>query len=976
MSFRVPQAGQAGRPRFRARPRLVLALVGVVILIVVILALAGVYTDFLWFQSVHYSSVFTTRLRTEALLFVVFGLFMAVVVGANIVVAHRLRPPFRAMSQEQQSLERYRVAIDPVRRWVVIAICVLIGLFAGASASGQWRTWLLWRNAVTFGVKDAQFHRDVSYFTFTYPFQRFLLGVLFTAVLLSLVASVVVHYLYGALRIQTPGEKATPAARAHISVLLGAFLLLKAAAYWLDRYGLAFSPRGVVTGPSYTDVNATLPAKTILVFVAVICALLFFANVFTRNWTLPAVAFALMVLSAIVIGGVYPAIVEQFQVKPSEADKEAPYIARNIAATRQAFGLTPDVLTTSEFAGTSTEPPTVLRTKASTDAQIRLLDPNLVAPTFEQLQQQRAFYGFPDSLDIDRYPTGGSSTGSLLTDTVVAARELDLSGLTSDQNNWINRHLVYTHGFGFVAAPTDIVDAEGRPAFSESDIPPTGSLGSFEPRIYFGENSPDYSIVGAPKGAPARELDRPSDVQGGTGQVNTTYTGKGGVAIGSMFRRLLYAMHFREKNFVLSSGLNGASRVMYIRDPRDRVAQVAPWLTLDGDPYPAVVGGRILWILDGYTTSDGYPYSEREQLGDVTRDTLTATGAVAAQANRPVNYIRNSIKATVDAYDGTVTLYEWNEPAGRADPVRQTWEKAFPGTVRPESAMPAALRTHLRYPEDLFKVQRSLLTRYHVSDARAFYNGTDFWLVPNDPTKDTTVPQPPYYLTLAAGNSPSPVFSLTSALVATNKRNLTAFLTVSSQPGVDYGKMQLLVMPRNQIIDGPGQVQNNWENDPTVSTQLTLLRGGGSQVELGNLLTIPLGGGLLYVEPVYVKAAGGTSFPQLRRVLASFGDRIAFSNDLASTLDQVFGVAAAPTTPTVPTAPTAGNGALQQALAAAQQALADASAALKRGDFAAYGEAQKRLADAIAKAAAASKTTTSSSASPSRSAAPSPSASP
>lgn len=963
MTFRMPQ--QPRMPRMPGRPRLVVPTVVAVVLVLILLSVfVSIYTDLLWFRSVGFSEVFTTRLRTQVLLFVVFGLAISLAVAANAVVAYRLRPPFRPMSQEQQSLDRYRMLLEPVRGWALLAGTLLLLVLSGSALSGQWRTWLQWRNGTTFGIKDAQFHRDVSYFAFTYPFQRMLLGTLFTVVVLSLIVSVGVHYLYGGLRLQSPGSRVSPSARAHLSVLLGLFVLLKAVAYWLDRYGLAFSPRGVVTGPSYTDVNAVLPAKTILVFVAVICALLFFANVALRNWTLPAMAFGLMVLSAVVIGGVYPALVQQFKVKPSEADREAPYIERNIAATRQAFGITDTtVATTSDYPGISSETKKVLRQRAATDAQLRLLDPNLLAPTFEQLQQQRAFYGFANSLDIDRYATSGGP----LTDTVVAARELDMAGLTPGQDNWINRHLVYTHGFGFVAAPAGKVDTDGKPAFSEKDIPPTGVLGDFEPRIYFGEKSPSYSIVGAPAGGRDRELDRPGDT--GTGQVNTTYRGKGGVSIGSTFRRLLYAMQLREKNVLLSSGVNQRSKILYVREPRARVQKVAPWLRLDGDPYPAVVDGRITWILDGYTTTDGFPYAQRTLLGSATADTATTRGAVASQANREVNYIRNSVKATVDAYDGTVTLYEWDQPFGKRDPVLATWMKAFPGTVKPESAMPETLRAHLRYPEDLFKVQRALLAKYHVSDARAFYNGTDFWRVPDDPTVAGSAPQPPYYLSLAVADAPSPVFSLTSVLVANNRPNLTAFVAVSSQPGVDYGRLRVLQLPRNVTVDGPGQVQNTFESDPSVSSTLTLLRGGGSQVELGNLLTVPLGGGLLYVEPVYVKAAGGQAYPTLRRVLVEFGSQIAFAPTLGEALDQVFGAAGAPTGPTTkpPTGGPTGSAALRQALADAQKALADAQAALKAGDFAAYGDAQKRLADAIERATAAAAGSPSPSPSPSAS---------
>src|SRR3954467_12437598 len=504
------------------RRRLIAAIVvALVVLIVAFVVIGGIYTELLWFRSVDYAHVFTTQLWVKVELFFLFGFVMAAIVGANIVVAFRLRPSFRPPSPEQESLDRIRTAAEPFQRWVFAAVLLLIGIAAGSSAAGKWRTWLLWLHGQDFGIKDQQFHKDISYFTFTYPFQRWILGLAFTAVVLSLIASAVTYYLFGALRVQTPGEKVTPAARAHLSTLLGVFVLLKAIAYFLDRYGLAFSLRGVVQGPSYTDVHAVLPAKTILVVIAIICAGLFFANIAYRRWLLPIVAFGVMVISAIVIGGIYPAIVQHFSVAPTAADKEAPYISRNIAATRTAYGLPdPDSPTVNQaYTATTTATPGQLQRDAASLPGIRLVDPNVMSATYNQLQQIRGFYSFPDVLDIDRYPINGRKT-----DSVVAVRDVDLAGLSGDQNNWINRHLVYTHGFGFVAAPTNTVDEDGKPVFFERNIPPQGPLPPFEPRVYFGEDSPNYSVVGGKPGQ-NNELDRPTDKasEGANGQVNTTY---------------------------------------------------------------------------------------------------------------------------------------------------------------------------------------------------------------------------------------------------------------------------------------------------------------------------------------------------------------------------------------------------------------------------------------------------------------------
>jgi uncharacterized membrane protein (UPF0182 family) len=527
-------------------------------------------------------------------------------------------------------------------------------------------------------------------------------------------------------------------------------------------------------------------------------------------------------------------------------------------------------------------------------------------------------------------------------------------------------------------------------------------LGEFQPRIYFGEASPEYSIVGAPAGGPERELDYPDD-NAPNGQRNFTYDGAGGVPMGSLWERVLYFTRFQEINILLSSGVNENSRILYYREPRERVERVAPWLTIDGDPYPAVVDGRIVWILDGYTTSDSFPYSQHTVLEEATSDALTARSqAVTAQPQEQINYLRNSVKATVDAYDGTVTLYAWDEQ----DPLLQAWSEAFPGTVQPRAEISDDLMAHLRYPEDLFKVQRTLLTQFHVTDPRAFYTGQDFWRIPADPSAGREgVDQPPYYLTLARPGSQDPAFSLTSAYVPRgNRDNLTAFISVSADPGEDYGSIQILQVPSSTTVPGPGQVQNAFEADPTVARELSLLRQGGSTVTLGNLLTLPVGGGFVYVEPVYVSASGtAAGYPLLQRVLVAFGDRVGFADTLQGALDQVFagdagadtgetttpppppGEPTPPPSPGEPTpTPTPGQtppgGAvpdeLAAALADAQQALEDAQQALADGDFAAYGEAQQRLADAIERAIAAQQAAGGGTTSPSPSPEGSPGAAP
>jgi uncharacterized membrane protein (UPF0182 family) len=945
-------------------------IIGVVVLLVVVLSVLGslvrMYVDWLWFGEVGYRQVFTTGLRTRLLLFFVFGVLMALVIALNLFLAYRFRPPFRPMSLEQQNLERYRSALEPRRRLIVIGVSAVLGLFTGITAQSQWQTWLQWRNGQPFGIKDPQFGIDLSYYTFTYPFQRFVLGLLFTAVVLSLLAALAVHYLFGGVRLQTPGEKVTPAARVHLSVLLGIFVLLKAAAYYLDRYGLLFNERDGRTGASYTDVNAVLPAKTILMFVALICAVAILANIFLRWVQLPAIAIVLLLLTSIVASGIYPAIVQQFSVRPNANQKEAAYIDRNIKATRAAYGIQSvaqggPVNQTTYNANTDVNSARAgLRADKSTIPNARLLDPNVLSPTYRQFQQIRNVYDFPEKLDIDRYTIGGKES-----DYVVAVRELSSDNLSGNQTNWINRHTFYTHGNGFVAAAAN-ENLTSERDFAEGGLPATGPIKITQPRIYYGELISDYSIV---------DTNSRGEYDGsGTDDATFRYKGSGGVSLGNFFNRMAFAINYRERNILLSSAINGNSKILFVRDPADRVEKVAPFLKVDGDPYPAVINGQIEWIVDGYTTLNNYPYSERQTLGEVAADSRTGQGT-RALPRQDVNYIRNSVKATVNAYTGKVTLYEFDQN----DPVLKTWMKTYPNLVQPNSAISPELREHLRYPEDLFKVQRELLTRYHVTDPLQFFNSQDFWRVPADPTTGQGgAAQPPYYIVAQAPGQKAPVFQLTSALNALQRDNLAAYVTVSSDPD-DYGTMQVLELPGSQAVLGPGQVQGRFGSTPEIAQTITLLSSQGSQVRYGNLLTLPVGGGLLYIEPLYVEAPQ-LPYPILQRVLVAFGDRVAFASSLTAALDSLFGAGAgsqAPDagsgttpspTPTAtsppsgtasPTAPpaTGGGGTLSPALTAALNQLSTAydnlQTAYRTGDVTRIGQAQTQVNQAAAAVAAA-----------------------
>ncbi|MGH3097164.1 MAG: UPF0182 family protein [Streptosporangiales bacterium] len=937
----MPRGGRVGR-------RVLIGIGILVALIIIALVFTNVWVNVLWYGSVGYGGVYGTVVWTELALFGCGAVLLGGVVALTFAIARRLRPLVVPNTPDQQVLARYRESLEPFLRIVGGVIAGLVGLIGGLTAVGSWKTVLGFVHRTPFGKTDPQFGLDVGFYVFTYPFLRLLLAYGFAAVVLAFFAAAGVHYLYGGLRFAPRGHRrVSDAARAHLAILLGIFVLLKAAAYWLDRYGLVFSGRSdIFTGASYTDVHAVLPAKTILAAIALICAVLFFASAVRKGLLLAGVSLGLLIVSAIIIGGLYPAAVQRFQVTPSEQSKEAPYIKRNIESTRGAYAI--DNVDVQAY-NAKVKPSERQGISANDVSHIRLVDPSVVSATFQQLQQIRSFYSFPQALDIDRYTINGQEGTS-----IVAARELPHP--PSDRDNWVTRHLVYTHGFGFVAAEGNKVRPDGKPVWEESNIPPQGELGDFQPRIYYGEKSPAYSIVGAPKGTSPTEFDYASGRK--TGQTNTTYEGNGGVDLRSFFHRLLYAVHFSDINLLLSDQINSESQILYDRGPRERVQKAAPYLELDGDPYPAIVGGRMVWIVDGYTQTNMYPYSERKSFAEATQDSLTSNAAHTAQPGEQVNYIRNSVKATVDAYSGKVTLYAWDPD----DPLLKTWQKVFPGTVQPASQMSEEMRAHVRYPADLFKAQRTMLAKYHVQNPQAFYGSQDFWSVPDDPTKpDSKAPQPPYYMYVQMPGEGQYQFSLTSTLVPKKRPNLAAFMAVSSDPGPDYGKIRLLRLPRDTAVPGPGTIQGNFESYAPATTQLSLLRNGGASITFGNLLTLPYAGGLLYVEPVYVKAKSGESYPLLQKVLVSFGSKIGYADTLEEALGQVFGKSNQPQQDKNQNGGGGEGGGsqdgsgvraqLSKAISDAQDAYADGQKALKQGDFKAYGDAQKRLKSALDRAA-------------------------
>ncbi len=951
------------QPGSRARA-LVITGVVVVVSFFVLTAFASIYTDRLWYDEVGYGQVFSTMLWTRIGLFLVFGVFMAAAVAVNMYLAYRFRPLFRLPGGDA-SVDRYRDAVTPIRTWLLAGVATVIGLFAGTSALGNWRSYLLWRHAQPFGQDDAYFNKDIGFYVFSLPWWHYVTDFVMAAAVVAILVTAVVHYLYGGIRLQVQHDRLSGAAQVQFSVLLGIFVLAKGVDYYLDRFDLVTNDNNLFTGMNYTGENALLPARNILMGVALICAVLFFLNIWRRTWQLPSVGLALLVLSAILLGMIWPAIVQNFQVKPTEADKEESYIQRNIDATRSAYDI--DDVRPTAIAGVPPEDPdaTTLRNQLGA---VPVVDPKQVFETFEQRQQPRLYYSVSPVLDVDRYIIDGQETP-----LVLGVRELDQTGIDSSDQNWSNLHTVYTHGEGVIAAYANEVsanEANGRMVWAEGiqDAENVLSETDFEGRIYYGEQSPEYSVVGkAAEGDEdvelGLELDQ-ADTEDEAAAVEdsaTTYDGEGGVYVGSTFRQLMYAVNFGEANFLLSGRVNENSRVLYNRDPVTRVEMVAPWLTLDSDPYPAIVDGRVQWILDGYTTTDRYPNSQRESFESMIEDSLQTDTGLQTIPTDEINYVRSAVKATVDAYDGTVNLYAWDEE----DPILKTWMSAFPDTVRPKSEIPEALLEHLRYPEDLFKVQRSQLARYHVLQADDFYQGDERWEVPTDPQASNSQ-QPPYRL-FTRDDSGGSDWSLTSVMVPRGRGNLASFISVNSDATSDeFGQIDLLEMT-DEGAPGPGIAANEMQQDEGVRDALRDYVVANTPPVFGNLLTVPVNDGLIYIQPVYaVRSNADSSFPILQFVIVRYGSAVGIDRNIPQALANALGVDleddpppdrpggpdGGPDGPGGPDDPQLSiNDRIENALRAADSAFDRADAALRNGDSVEWARlvdvAQGHLARAV-----------------------------
>ncbi|MFN2489831.1 MAG: UPF0182 family protein, partial [Actinomycetota bacterium] len=941
---------QPGRRNVRA--------VVIAALLVVLLVGAGAirfYTDILWFQEVGLASVLWKSLFTQFSVGASVGLIVAAAVWLNLLLAARIAPAYRVPRLEvigrEDPLDRYRESLGPYLKWLRLAAALVIGLFVGLAASSQWQTVLLWANRVSFGIKDQQFNKDVGFYVFELPFMTQALSWMWTAIFLSLLAAVAGHYFYGSIRPERGWRGLTSGALAHVSVLLGLLALVKAGQYWLGTYQLNFSPRGTVTGASYTDVNAQLPALWVLAIISVVSAVLFIANIRVRKLSLPLAAVGIWILFSIVVGGVWPWWVQRFGVDPQEVQKEGKFIARNIEATRAAFGLS-DVKTVP-FDVTTDLNSEQVRNNSALLSNVRLWDPAILQRAYEQLQTIRTYYRFED-VDIDRYTIDGEKRQVLL-----SPRELSLGDLAENTATWANLHLQYTHGYGLVASLANETTAGGQPNFLVKDVPGTVSPAAEEAlqvdqpygALYYGEAfEPDqYSLVNTMQ----RELDYPTSGQ----PQRSRYEGAGGIQISNLARRLAFAIRERDPNLMLSSLITEDSRILIYRDVRERVRRAAPFLFLDHDPYLAVIDGRLQWILDGYTSTRYYPYSQRFDAGDILAE--ANTGVLSGE----INYVRNSVKVVIDAYDGTMDFFIVDED----DPLIETWSKAFPDLFSDEEPSDA-LREHFRYPEDLFNLQSDVYLTYHVTDPQNFYAREDQWAVPTDPRASSTAVVgttegstdltadgviggatgtriPPTYLLVQLPEEEEQEFVLTRPFSPNRRPNMIAFMAAKSDPQ-DYGELLTLKFPPDITVLGPTQVDNLLNQDTEIAPTLTLLDQEGSRVEFGSLVILPIEDSILYVQPLFVTASN-VGIPELKKVVIVSGEEAVIGDSFEEALGQLFGLEPeTPEGPGGPPPPSDGGGEqgeLAQVIERAGRLYDQAQEALAAGDFERYGRLIERL---------------------------------
>lgn len=942
----------AERRPFRLRAGLIALAVILMILLFSLRGLAGFFTDYLWFDSLSQGDTWSRLLTARVVPAAVFTIIFFTILLVNLVIADRLAPRFRPMTAptpEDELVSRYQQTTARYRGRIRIGVALFFALIAGVGVSAQWRQWILFTNRVDFGKTDPQFRKDIGFYVFELPFIQFIIDWLFAGLVIVLLITAVAHYLNGGIRFQSPLQRVTPQVKAHLSVIVAVMALVKTAGYYYSRFELDLSTRGVVDGASYTDVKAQLPALNFLIFVSIIAAGLFIWNIWRRGWVLPVIAVGLWAFVALVVGTIYPAAIQNFKVKPNEYATERPYIARNIRATRDAFNL--QKVDVADFAYTQDLQPATVAANLPTIDNARLWDPGVIRSTYQTLQALQTFYRIND-VDVDRYDLNGQTTQVL-----ISARELNSAELPSQ--SWVNEHIVYTHGYGAVAAPSNKANSDGSPAFVLSDVPPVGEdikLSRRGAEMYLGEGLDGYVIVQAKQ----KEFNY---AQQGRRDSYTRYQGKDGVELSSFVRKAAFALRFGQLDPLISGQVTDTSKILLNRDIRQRVEKLAPFLQFDADPYPVIVDGKTIWVLDGYTTSDQYPYSQQ----------FSGSGGLAGD----FNYARNSVKVTVDAYQGTVRFFVIDP----SDPIIQAYEKAFPDLFSPFAAMPDALRAHLRYPEDLFKLQSNAFAKYHVTEPRRFYSGNERWLLSPDPSSVVgTIPtaatdsqsrgsgrspeinaetrrQDPYYLYIRLPGDDRESFLILQPFVPVSKDNqqtrLVSFMTAKSDPR-DYGELNAFVMPQGEQVLGPVQVAANINKDTAISREITLLDQKGSSVISGNVQLIPVGDSIVYVQPIFTIAAQGPNpFPQFQFVTVLVqGKSPVKAATVNEALQLLFGNtpqngSATPSTPSAPTDRT-----VNQLLAQAASKFNEADTALRNGDLGTYQRLVKEARDLVAQAQA------------------------
>ncbi len=905
------------------------------ILVALFLLVQGVplYTDWLWFQEVQLSNVFLTIWKMRLGAGLAFGLPLFLFLYANMRLAARGGAGDVLLELDDQFGLPNRLAIEPQFRRLLLPATLVVGAMAAIQAATEWETFLRWLNAVPFGTKDPLYQKDVGWYVFTLPVLEFVYHYLLVALGLALAGTAFAYLLYGGIQITARGPVLTGRTRAHLLVLAAGLLAVYGGGIWTIRTAdLLFSPGGVVFGAKYQEVHAVRPALYALATIAWLCALCCLIQLRGRGFRLVLTGAGVLVAAHVVGLSLYPSLLQRFTVTPNEIDKERPFIQHNIEATRAAYGL--DKIQEKEFPAEEALTAEDLRRNDATIKNVRLWDHAPLLTTYAQVQKIRPYYRFTD-VDNDRYVINGE-----IRQVMLSARELDHTRLPGERT-WINEHLIYTHGYGVVVGPVNRVTTEGQPEFFIKDIPPVGTLPTKieRPEIYYGGLANDYVIVKTRR----EELDYPSR-ESGEQNVYSTYKGKGGVLIGSYPRRLLFALRFGkaivpEINILLNTDITAESRILYYRQVEQRVRQAAPFLQFDPDPYLVISPeGRLFWIVDAYTTSERYPYS---------------TGMVDPRTPRAArggaNYIRNSVKTVVDAYNGTVAFYV-SEPS---DPVIRAYDRAFPGVLKPLDQMPKDLRSHIRYPAGMFTVQARMFATYHMTDPQVFYNKEDLWSIPRRTMESRAARESemePYYTIMRFPGETQEEFILLLPFNPSKQDNMSAWLAARSD-GDNYGKLIVFNFPKGKLVYGPRQIEARIEQDPAISAQLTLWRqqGGGSQVLQGSLLAIPVESSLLYVTPLYLAAEKG-SLPELKRVVVAFGKQIAMEETLEASLQQVFGGRAArvgagggrPSAGAL-AGPAPAPGSVAALAARASDHYARAQELLRQGNWAGFGDELKKM---------------------------------